>query len=373
MTDNKEQFLGGDHKAIPYEDFVAIPETVLEFAHQETEKEVEITLLNKDDTSKPEIKENEAEEEEHSVKFYLKIFDAKPEGVKVSMKNICLVEIVPDSKDSDLEREKQAKTIIDMVLANRNPTYSQQFKNAIILGPTINEDDMIDDVTCGEAFTHLLTMPWKLLFALVPPKHHCGGWAAFFVALSLIGIITGIVGELANLLGCVLNLKVSVTAITFVALGTSLPDTFASQTAARTSQYADSAIGNVTGSNAVNVFLGLGLPWVIAAIYNESSRGTPYFVPAGNLGFSVIMFLSCATCCFMVLIGRRCVIGAELGGPAGSRYCTATICVVLWLIYIIMNTLSAYGAINFSVGTTPGPFPQWAIDEGIKDPRVSDS
>jgi len=29
----------------------------------------------------------------------------------------------------------------------------------------------------------------------------------------------------------------------------------------------DNAIGNVTGSNSVNVFLGLGLPWTMAAIY----------------------------------------------------------------------------------------------------------
>lgn len=33
MTDNQEQFLSGDRKAIPYEDFTAMPETVLEFAH----------------------------------------------------------------------------------------------------------------------------------------------------------------------------------------------------------------------------------------------------------------------------------------------------------------------------------------------------
>jgi len=64
-------------------------------------------------------------EEERSVKFYLKIFDAKPEGVKVSMKNICLIEIVPDSMNSDADREKQAKQIIELILANRNPTWSQ--------------------------------------------------------------------------------------------------------------------------------------------------------------------------------------------------------------------------------------------------------
>jgi solute carrier family 8 (sodium/calcium exchanger) len=50
-------------------------------------------------------------------------------------------------------------------------------------------------------------------------------------------------------------------------MGTSLPDTFASKIAAKGDKTADNAIGNITGSNSVNVFLGLGLPWVIAAIY----------------------------------------------------------------------------------------------------------
>ena len=59
-----------------------------------------------------------------------------------------------------------------------------------------------------------------------------------------------------------------VTAITIVALGTSLPDTFASKIAAVNEKTADNAIGNVTGSNSVNVFLGLGIPWIIAAIYH---------------------------------------------------------------------------------------------------------
>jgi solute carrier family 8 (sodium/calcium exchanger) len=59
-----------------------------------------------------------------------------------------------------------------------------------------------------------------------------------------------------------------------VALGTSLPDTFASKTAAANEKNADNAIGNVTGSNSVNVFLGLGLPWVIAAFYHYSKVST---------------------------------------------------------------------------------------------------
>lgn len=65
---------------------------------------------------------------------------------------------------------------------------------------------------------------------------------------------------------CNIQITFHFSAITFVALGTSLPDTFASKTAAVQEKYADNAVGNVTGSNSVNVFLGLGLPWFIAAV-----------------------------------------------------------------------------------------------------------
>ena len=61
--------------------------------------------------------------------------------------------------------------------------------------------------------------------------------------------------------------RVSVTAITLVAVGTSLPDLLASKQAVTDSTNADAAVGNVTGSNSVNVFLGLGLPWLLASVY----------------------------------------------------------------------------------------------------------
>lgn len=211
-----------------------------------------------------------------------------------------------------------------------------------MLGPRIDEDNLIDDVTCGEAFHHLLAMPWKVFFALIPPKHMCGGWFAFIVALALIGGIVSIIGEFAELLGCTMNIKTGVTAITIVALGTSLPDTFASKTAAQTSEYADSAIGNVTGSNSVNVFLGMGLPWIIATIYHKTNYNANYAVPAGSLTFSVIVFLICSMFCFVILVGRRIKYKGELGGPEPARSISGYMCYFLWLVYVVMLTLDAY-------------------------------
>ena len=86
----------------------------------------------------------------------------------------------------------------------------------------------------------------------------------------MIGVLTAIIGDLASIFGCLIELKKEVTAITFVALGTSLPDLFASRSAAMNEKYADASIGNVTGSNSVNVFLGLGVSWVIASIYHAT-------------------------------------------------------------------------------------------------------
>merc|ERR1712079_389753 len=134
-------------------------------------------------------------------------------------------------------------------------TWAQQLKDAM----NVNGGD-VENATTGDYIMHFLTFGFKIIFALIPPAGMGGGWPCFFVSLGMIGLLTAIVGDLAGIFGCLVGLKDSVTAITFVALGTSLPDTFASKAAATAERTADNAIGNVTGSNSVNVFLGLGLP-----------------------------------------------------------------------------------------------------------------
>lgn len=46
-------------------------------------------------------------------------------------------------------------------------------------------------------------------------------------------------------------------------------------------KYADASVGNVTGSNAVNVFLGIGLAWTLAALYH-ASNGNEFRVESGK-------------------------------------------------------------------------------------------
>ena len=128
-------------------------------------------------------------------------------------------------------------------------------------------------------------------------------------------------------------------------------------TAAQGEKYADDAIGNVTGSNSVNVFLGLGIPWIIGTAYEAAVNGRGYYVAAGPLGFSVVVFLICAVICIITLMLRRIFIGAELGGPKCSRVTSMIWLMLLWGIYITMCILQAYeiGGLH-------------KIDFGIKQP-----
>ncbi|CAJ1460362.1 unnamed protein product [Effrenium voratum] len=143
----------------------------------------------------------------------------------------------------------------------------------------------------------------------------------------------------------------SITAITVVALGTSMPDLFASKSAAMSNRYADASIVNVTGSNSVNVFLGIGLPWSIAAIYWAASGPSEkwllryseyagewpngaFIVEGGDLAFSVAVFNVAAAVALLIIHLRRTRLGGELGGAAGLKILSGILLISLWVFYI---------------------------------------
>ena len=200
---------------------------------------------------------------------------------------------------------------------------------------------------------------------------------------ALIGIAVQVVliAEFATHMGCQVGLMKAVTAITFVALGTSLPDTFASKKATMDEKTADSSIGNVTGSNSVNVFMGLGLPWCMASIYWASQGQTPEWKAAyPDMVHKMATWVwpaRAASSCAAATSGSRCScsrralitlgilllrryvfvyttpsgekIPAELGGSKTLAYATAGVMTLLWVIYVVLASLSTYGHISVSI------------------------
>merc|ERR1712002_254960 len=200
--------------------------------------------------------------------------------------------------------------------------------------------------TCGDYIMHFLTLPWKLIFAFIPPTAIYNGYPTFVIAILFIGACTAVIGDVAGHLGCFIYLKDGVNATAFVALGTSVPDTFASKTAAIEDETADASVGNVTGSNAVNVFLDIGIAWTMAAIYWEA-QGESFKVVPGSLGFSVTIFCIEALLAIIILMLRRSpVVGGELGGPKLFKTISSAIFVFFWVFYVMISALEAYDVIE---------------------------
>eukprot|EP00929_Paragymnodinium_shiwhaense_P020707 TRINITY_DN13709_c0_g1_i1.p1 TRINITY_DN13709_c0_g1~~TRINITY_DN13709_c0_g1_i1.p1 ORF type:complete len:934 (+),score=95.80 TRINITY_DN13709_c0_g1_i1:50-2803(+) len=248
-----------------------------------------------------------------------------------------------------IQRHNTEKTIVD---ADTEQTWCEQVREACRVPR--GEDEEIH--SCTERLLLVIAAPWKVFFAVFTiPSSYLGGFPAFCVCLLHIGVLTGGIADLAELLGCMLDIDDFVTAITLVALGTSLPDAAASYYAASEDDCADAAIVNVTGSNSVNVFLGIGLPWLMASCYwyggsadiarwrsrypavAELYPDGAFVVEAGNLGFSVIVFLLEAMVCIIVLLYRRVREGGELGGSTASRAWTSAILVMLWVVYLSLG------------------------------------
>lgn len=257
-----------------------------------------------------------------------------------------------------IRESKEFKNTVDKLLKKTNmslmvgaSSWKDQFVEAFSVSAGDDEEEEGDGEeggeealpSCMDYTMHFLTFFWKVAFATVPPCEYWSGWACFIVSIIMIGLCTAIVGDVASQLGCTIGLKDTVTAITFVALGTSVPDTFASKVAAVQDEYADSSIGNVTGSNGVNVFLGIGVAWSMAAIYHWANDDI-FVVSPGSLGFCLTIFCILAVVAILLLVIRRSAImgGGELGGPPIQKKVSAAMFFGFWIIYVVLSALEQY-------------------------------
>ncbi|KAL8609364.1 hypothetical protein ACOMHN_008158 [Nucella lapillus] len=280
---------------------------------------------------------------EHEPNFQV-VLSSPTGGAEIGKIPKTIVTLINDEEFSNIVSRIAVQTKHNLEgLQLDSSSWREQFHSAM----NVNGGD-VDSATKMDYVLHFLTFFWKVLFAFTPPTSIWGGWATFLVALLWIGVMTALIADLASIFGCLIGLSDTITAITMVALGTSMPDTFASRSAALHEKYADSSIGNINGSNAVNVFLGLGLPWFIATVYWKI-KGGRFVVKTDSLGFSVTLFAVFALCAVGILLARRnlAVFGrTELGGPTRPKVLSAIVITSFWLLYLLLSVLQAQGIMD---------------------------
>merc|ERR1712130_868425 len=333
------------------------------FCNEETEKIIEIPILDEESYEKSLIMYVNIEEPRHIAEgIDYSILDAKKPEELTEEEKIALLGRPCLGQNTRLairiRESKEFKSSVDKLMAKTNnsillgsSSWLEQFTSAFEVQADDDEEEEGEEgeekmPSCGDYIMHFLTLPWKLIFAIIPPTGIFNGYPTFVISIAAVGICSAVIGDVAGHLGCFINLKDCVNAIAFVALGTSVPDTFASKTAAIEDETADNSVGNVTGSNAVNVFLGIGIAWSMAAIYWES-QGESFIVPVGSLGFSVTVFCIEAALAIGILLARRHpAVGGELGGPKFFKTCSSAAFVFFWCFYVMISALEMYDVIE---------------------------
>ncbi|KAL5561448.1 hypothetical protein UlMin_031195 [Ulmus minor] len=251
-----------------------------------------------------------------------------------------IVDDAPEPSNKNLQRETDLDKSTVLTL------WKQQFVDALALENAESRKMNNIFLRVARISWQLLLSPWKILFAFVPPYNIAHGWVAFICSLIFISGIAYMVTQLTDLISCVTGINPYVIAFTALASGTSWPDLVASKIAAERQTTADSAIANITCSNSVNIYIGIGVPWLIDTAYNFFAYGEPLRIKnAAGLSFSLLVFFSTSVGCIVVLVFRRLTLGAELGGPKLWAWITCVYFMLLWLIFVVLSSLRVSGII----------------------------
>merc|ERR1712025_692723 len=217
------------------------------FCNEETEKTIEIPIMDEESYEKSLImyvvigEPRQIAEGKEGEGIDYSILDAKNPEDLTEEEKIALLGRPCLGNNTKLQirirESKEFKSAVDKMMQKANnsmmvgsSSWLDQFTDAFTVQADDDEEEGEEGEegeekmpSCGDYIMHFLTLPWKLIFAFIPPTAMANGYVTFVVSIAFIGACTAIIGDVAGHLGCFINLKDGVNAIAFVALGTSVP------------------------------------------------------------------------------------------------------------------------------------------------------
>jgi len=133
-------------------------------------------------------------------------------------------------------------------------------------------------------------------------------WLVFLISISMIAGLSYVLVESAVAMAEILKIPSVIIGLTILAIGTSIPDLISSVVVAKQGR-GGMAISNALGSNIFDIFIGLGLPWLIFILI----YGNNVPVVTENLNSSIILLFATVLATLFLLIIRRFKIGKNSG------------------------------------------------------------
>lgn len=166
-------------------------------------------------------------------------------------------------------------------------------------------------------------------------KLSCGQkwfWATFFISLIHITWLSFFMVEFMLKLGCLWGIPDVVMGLTFLAMGTSIPDALGSVAVARDGE-GDMAVSNAVGSNVFDICMGLGLPWFIKLCIEagDTCNYIYIFEASKDVIPSIIILLSIIIVLFTVFVVGKWTLYPQSGYVLYAAY-------GLFIVYQLINT-----------------------------------
>ena len=183
---------------------------------------------------------------------------------------------------------------------------------------------------------NIITWPWRLLSALIPPPSLLCGTVSIIMTSGTIYAIISLVHDITVHLGCFLLLKDSIIGFVFISACLNLPHLVAAKVAAVEEETANLPLICLLTGKCLVISVGIGLPWRLVNLISYLKHGEDIRIPVDvrNLR-KFILFVILGPLIVLILLLRRCFAGGELGGKTVFKVITTIIFWVFWLVLVI--------------------------------------
>lgn len=193
---------------------------------------------------------------------------------------------------------------------------------------------------CVGWFWSILKAPWVGIFTItIPHPEKCPKLyvLTFIMCIMWMGGLCFIEVILVSFLGCTWNMDATVLGISFLAVGTSVPDAVASIIVARNG-LGDMAIANALGSNVFDMLLGLGLPWFLGDVIFRATGDA-----IGSCGLPVGIFVNRDGIIVntLILLATVAVYGILLAACKCHLNCGVALGLFIWYVLYLAITISS--------------------------------
>lgn len=165
---------------------------------------------------------------------------------------------------------------------------------------------------------------WSIKIIMPRPEKYL---LVFFISILLIASTCWVLVESAIHVSAILGIPEMIIALIVLGIGTSVPDIVSSAIVAKQGR-GGMAVSNAIGSNIFDIFIGLGLPWLIKSLILNSSIETS----TEGLGVAVGLLLGSILLILFALMYKKWTLTKGLG----------YVLILLYILFVIWEILNLY-------------------------------